>query len=187
MHRRSGLSRSGLNAIYLSISPTSQQIVVFSYNALPFIHSLIIHNVITIPRTAVFGSATSFLKKIYFLLSAKYNLHCKFDVLINFYANLHVFLIKQLRLNFHVLRVFKLTPLSMLNVSHNFSKSCCIRIVGPRCEKSCANISSKTGSNIPWVNWNALFRGLLCAIQVFEMFVNCRQARFLSGSQQYIW
>jgi len=24
--------------------------------------------------------------------------------------------------------------------------------------------------------------GLLCAIQVFEMFVNCRQARFLSGS-----
>ena len=32
----------------------------------------------------------------------------------------------------------------------NLSKSCCIR-VSPRCDKSCANISSKTGSNIPWV------------------------------------
>ena len=37
-----------------------------------------------------------------------------------------------------------------LDIASNFSKSCCIR-VGPRCEKSCANISSKTGSNIPWV------------------------------------
>jgi len=32
----------------------------------------------------------------------------------------------------------------------NFSTSCCIR-VGPRCDKSCANINSKTGINIPWV------------------------------------
>jgi len=53
--------------------------------------------------------------------------------------------------------------------------------------KSSANISSKTGSNIPWVTEMRYLGGLLCAIQVFEMFVNCRQARFLSGSQQYLW
>ena len=38
-----------------------------------------------------------------------------------------------------------------------------------------------------WVTEMRYLGGLLCAIQVFEMFVNCRQARFLSGSQQYIW
>jgi len=66
----------------------------------------------------------------------------------------------------------------------NFSKSCCIR-VGPRCDKSCANISSKTGSNIPWVTEMRYL--WVYFVQVFEMFVNCRQARFLSGSQQYLW
>jgi len=73
------------------------------------------------------------------------------------------------------------SELAWLDMASNFSKSCCIR-VGPRCEKSCANISSKTGSNIPWVTEMRYLGGLLCAIQVFEMFVNCRQARFLSGS-----
>jgi len=42
------------------------------------------------------------------------------------------------------------SELAWLDMAINFSKSCCIR-VGPRCDKSCANISSKTGSNIPWV------------------------------------
>ena len=42
------------------------------------------------------------------------------------------------------------SKLAWLDMAINFSKSCCIR-VGPRCDKSCANISSKTGSNIPWV------------------------------------
>jgi len=42
------------------------------------------------------------------------------------------------------------SELAWLNMAINFCKSCCIR-VGPRCDKSCANISSKTGSNIPWV------------------------------------
>ena len=42
------------------------------------------------------------------------------------------------------------SELARLDMAINFSKSCCIR-VGPRCDKSCANISSKTGSNIPWV------------------------------------
>jgi len=65
-------------------------------------------------------------------------------------------------------------------------KSCCFR-VGPRCHISCANINSQTASNIPWVTEMRYLGGLLCAIQVFEMFVNCRQARFLSGSQQYSW
>jgi len=78
------------------------------------------------------------------------------------------------------------SKLARLDMTINFSKSCCIR-VGPRCDKSCANISSKTGSNIPWVTEMRYLGGLLCAIQVFEMFVNCRQARFLSGSQQYLW
>ena len=68
-----------------------------------------------------------------------------------------------------------------LDMAINFSKSCCIR-VGPRCDKSCANISSKTGSNIPWVTEMRYLGVLLCAIQVFEMFVNCRHARFLSGN-----
>ena len=62
-----------------------------------------------------------------------------------------------------------------LDMAINFSKSCCIRVV-PRRDKSCANISSKTGSNIPWVTEMRYLGGLLCAIQVFEMFVNCRQA-----------
>ena len=80
------------------------------------------------------------------------------------------------------------SELVWLDMAINFSKSCCIRAhVGPRCEKSCANISSKTGSNVPWVTEMRYLGGLLCAIRVFEMFVNCRQARFLSGSQQYIW
>ena len=39
------------------------------------------------------------------------------------------------------------SELAWLDIAINFSKSCCIRI-GPRCDKSCANISSKTGSNI---------------------------------------
>ena len=42
------------------------------------------------------------------------------------------------------------SELAWLDIAINFSKSCCIH-VGPRCDKSCANISSKTGSNIPWV------------------------------------
>jgi len=42
------------------------------------------------------------------------------------------------------------SELALLDMAINFSKSCCIR-VGPRCDKSCANISSKTGSNILWV------------------------------------
>ena len=42
------------------------------------------------------------------------------------------------------------SELAWLDMAGNFNKSCCIR-VGPRCHKSCANISSKTGSNIPWV------------------------------------
>ena len=37
------------------------------------------------------------------------------------------------------------SELAWLDMAINFSKSCCIR-VGPRCDKSCANISSKTGS-----------------------------------------
>jgi len=36
------------------------------------------------------------------------------------------------------------SELAWLDMAINFSKSCCIR-VGPRCDKSCANISSKTG------------------------------------------
>jgi len=42
------------------------------------------------------------------------------------------------------------SELAWLDMAINFSKSCCIRDC-PRRDKSCANISSKTGSNIPWV------------------------------------
>jgi len=36
------------------------------------------------------------------------------------------------------------------------------------------------------INWNALSMDLLRAIYEFEMFVNWRQTRFLSGSQQLV-
>jgi len=72
------------------------------------------------------------------------------------------------------------SELAWLDMAINFSKSC-IR-VGPQCDKSCANISRKTGINIPWVTEMRYLGVLLCAIQEFEMFVNCRHARFLSGN-----
>ena len=75
------------------------------------------------------------------------------------------------------------SELAWLDMAINLSKSCCIR-VGPQCDKSCANISSKTGINTPWVTEMRYLGGLLRAIQ---MFVNCRQAKFLSGSQQHLW
>jgi len=52
-----------------------------------------------------------------------------------------------------------------------------------RSDKSVAYVTTIiTGSNIPWVTEMRYLGGLLCAIQEFEMFVNYRQARFLSGS-----
>jgi len=49
----------------------------------------------------------------------------------------------------HILHACE-SELAWLDMAINFSFSCCIR-VSHRCDKSCANISSKTGINIPWV------------------------------------
>ena len=41
--------------------------------------------------------------------------------------------------------------LNWLDMAINYKKSCCLRI-GPRCDVSCANISSLTGQLLPWTN-----------------------------------
>jgi len=48
----------------------------------------------------------------------------------------------------------------------NFSKSCCIR-VGSRIDKYCANISSKTGIDIPWVTEIRYLRVYRAANSIF--------------------
>ena len=61
------------------------------------------------------------------------------------------------------------SELAWLDMAINLSKSCYNMRVGPRCDKSGANISSETGSNIPWVTEMRYLGGLLYAIQVFEI------------------
>ena len=41
--------------------------------------------------------------------------------------------------------------LNWLDMTINYKKSCCLRI-GPRCDVSCANITSLNGHVLPWTN-----------------------------------
>jgi len=54
--------------------------------------------------------------------------------------------------------------LTWLDMNINFQKSCCLR-VGPRCDVTCAVISSSNGRLLPWVTE---MRGTLVCFYEFK-------------------